>query len=69
MVLPAPDGPTRAVSVPGSTVNEMPLRISPLSAISSFAAVSSEASEISDAFGYANLTLLNSILGFLESKV
>ena len=63
VVFPAPDGPTRAVSVPGSAANEIPFNISPESTVSNFAADSSEASEISSAFGYRNETFLNSTRG------
>ena len=51
VVFPAPDGPTKAVKVPGSAMNETPLRISPESTVSNFAADSKDANEISSAFG------------------
>ena len=51
VVLPAPDGPTRAVIVPGSTVKESFLKISPESTTSRVAIPSSDANEISSAFG------------------
>ena len=63
MVFPAPDGPTRAVRVPGSAVNETPFKISPESTVSNFAADSKDAKEISSAFGYRNETSLNSTRG------
>ena len=60
MVLPAPDGPTSAVMVPGLAVKVSPFRTTPLSTVSGFATDSSEESEISSAFGYAKETFLNS---------
>jgi len=51
VVFPAPDGPTIAVRVPDATLKETPFKISPLSICSSFAADSSDASDISSGFG------------------
>ena len=51
VVLPAPDGPTRAIICPGSAVNEMSRSTWPLSRDSVRATDSSEASEISSARG------------------
>ena len=63
VVLPAPDGPTRAVNVPGAAMNERFLRTSPLSTLSGRAADSSEARDISFARGYEKCTSLNSTFG------
>ena len=68
VVFPAPDGPTIAVSEPAGAVKEIPFNTSPLSTVSALATDSSDASEISSAFGYENVTLLNSMLkSFLVS--
>ena len=63
MLLPAPDGPTIAVSVPGSQLNDIPRSTSPLSTNSGLAAASNEAREISSALGYAKKTFSNAIAG------
>ncbi|CAB4631254.1 unannotated protein [freshwater metagenome] len=51
VLLPAPDGPTIPVKVPGKTVNEIFFKTSPLSTNSGFATASREANEISLADG------------------
>ena len=51
VVLPAPDGPTKATICPGSTVNEISFNTSPDAMASLLAALSSDASEISSALG------------------
>ena len=51
VVLPAPDGPTKAVMVPDLAVKVKPFKTTPLSTVSGFATDSSEESEISSAFG------------------
>ena len=51
MLFPAPDGPTIAVNVPGSHLKDIACKTSPLSITSGLAADSSEAREISVAFG------------------
>ena len=63
MLLPAPDGPTIAVKVPGSQLKETPRKTSSLSIFSATDGASNEAIEISLAFGYVKLTFLNSIAG------
>ena len=64
VVFPAPDGPTRAVRVPGSAINESDFNTSPLSIVSGLAADSKDASEISFERGYAKPTLSKTMLGF-----
>ncbi len=51
VVLPAPDGPTRATSCPGSARNEMPCSTVADGVWSSTATDSSEASETCSAVG------------------
>ena len=51
VVLPAPDGPTSAVTDPGFAVKDIPFNISSLSLISGNEADSRDAREICCAFG------------------
>ena len=51
VVLPAPDGPTRATIWPGSAVKVISWSTSPVSTVSVRATDSSEASEMSSARG------------------
>ena len=56
VLLPAPDGPTMPVKVPGFTVKVMFFKTSPLVGISGFAIISNDARDISSAFGYEKET-------------
>ena len=69
MLLPAPDGPTIPVRVPGAAVKDIFLRTSPLVIISGLAAISNEASDISSAFGYEKDTFSNFNSGLLVLRV
>ena len=61
MVLPAPEGPTRATSWPGSAVKVTSKRTCWEAVVSSTATDSSEASETSSAAGYRKSTWSNSM--------
>ena len=68
VLLPAPDGPTIPVKVPGAAVKDIFLSTSPLIIISGFAAISREAKDISSAFGYEKETFSNFNSGLLVSS-
>ena len=67
--MPAPDGPTKAVVVPGSTTKERLWSTWPEGTDSTFATDSRDANEISFGLGYEKSTFLNSIFPVVVESV